>query len=70
MLAAVNEQLATDRDHGDSPFLNRVSFRSTGKNDKPAFEERALNDQALVDVVPGEDFTEPEVLSVSLQPIF
>ena len=42
MLAAVNEQLTTDRNHGDSPVLDRVSFRSTGKNYQPVFDEGAL----------------------------
>lgn len=65
MFAAVNEQLATDRDYGDGPVLDRVSFRSTGKNDQAIFDERALNDQALINVVPGEDLTEPEVLRIS-----
>ena len=69
MFAAVNEQPATDRDYGDGPVLDRVSFSSTGKNDQPVFDERALNGQDLVNIVVGEDITEPEVLSVSLQPI-
>jgi len=58
VFTAVNEQLATDRDYGDGPVLDRVSVRITGKYDQPVFDERTLNDQALVNVVPGEDLAE------------
>lgn len=52
-----------NRDHGDSPFLDRIFRRIVGENYQSVFDERTLDDQALVNVVAGKDLSEPKVLA-------